>query len=115
MRSIVPSEENPACSASRANATISGPFTPRVALGSPIATSISMPPSSGSSSLDQLPGWAHDLLAAARVAHLGLLDADGRPRVLPVTYACAGGALWTAVDHKPKTTAGAQLARVRWL
>jgi PPOX class probable F420-dependent enzyme len=51
----------------------------------------------------------------ARVAHLGLLDADDRPRVLPVTFAVAGGAVWSAVDHKPKRTEGAELARVRWL
>lgn len=49
------------------------------------------------------------------MAHLGLLDADDRPRVLPVTFAVAGGALWTAVDHKPKRTEGGELARVRWL
>ena len=74
-----------------------------------------MPPSSGSSSLDGLPDWARDLLATARVARLGLLDAEDRPRVLPVTYAVAGAAVWTAVDHKPKSRSGDQLARVRWL
>ena len=49
------------------------------------------------------------------MAHLGLLDADGRPRVLPVTFAACRGDLWTAVDHKPKRTEGGDLARVRWL
>lgn len=68
-----------------------------------------------SRSLDQLPDWALELIRAARVAHLGLLDADDRPRVLPVTFAASGGALWTAVDHKPKRTQGDKLARVRWL
>jgi PPOX class probable F420-dependent enzyme len=33
--------------------------------------------------------------------------------VLPVTYAFARGAVWTAVDNKPKR--GGELARVRWL
>ena len=66
-------------------------------------------------SLDQLPDWARELIEAARVAHLGLLDADDRPRVLPVTFAVAGGSAWSAVDHKPKRTHGAELARVRWL
>jgi PPOX class probable F420-dependent enzyme len=49
------------------------------------------------------------------VAHLGLLDADERPRVMPVTFAACGGRLWSAVDHKPKRTEGGELARVRWL
>ena len=65
--------------------------------------------------LESLPGWAGDLLEEVRVGHLGLLDDDGRPRVLPVTFAVAGGAAWTAVDHKPKRVPGERLARVRWL
>jgi PPOX class probable F420-dependent enzyme len=68
-----------------------------------------------SRSLDELPRWAGELIESARVAHLGLLDADDRPRVMPVTFAVAGGELWTAVDHKPKRTQGGELARVRWL
>jgi PPOX class probable F420-dependent enzyme len=55
------------------------------------------------------------LLEDARVAHLGLLDDSGRPRVLPVTYAVCGARLVTAVDHKPKRRSGNDLARVRWL
>jgi PPOX class probable F420-dependent enzyme len=65
--------------------------------------------------LEDLPGWARDLLAEARSAHLGLLDADARPRVMPVTFAAVGPALVTAVDHKPKSVEGRELARVRWL
>jgi PPOX class probable F420-dependent enzyme len=65
--------------------------------------------------LDDLPVWARDLLAEARVAHLGVLDGDGQPRVLPVTFAVAAGAIWSAVDEKPKRRAGEHLARVRWL
>jgi PPOX class probable F420-dependent enzyme len=49
------------------------------------------------------------------VAHLGLLDPDGRPRVLPVTFAVLEGVLWSAVDDKPKRVPGPDLARVRWL
>lgn len=67
-----------------------------------------------SGTLDQLPGWARDLLAEERVGHLGLIDAAGAPRVLPVTYAIFGGAALTAVDNKPKRP-GRELARVRWL
>jgi PPOX class probable F420-dependent enzyme len=65
--------------------------------------------------LDDLPHWARELLAEARVAHLGVLDGDGHPRVLPVTFAVADGAVWTAVDDKPKRRTGEDLARVRWL
>ena len=35
--------------------------------------------------------------------------------MLPVTFAVAGGAVWSAVDEKPKRRAGEDLARVRWL
>jgi PPOX class probable F420-dependent enzyme len=65
--------------------------------------------------LDEIPGWAAALLEAGRVAHLGMLDVTGAPRVLPVTYARSGGALWSAVDDKPKRRAGEELARVRRL
>ncbi len=65
--------------------------------------------------LDQLPDWAQALLGEARVGHLGLLDDRRRPRVLPVTFAAVGGAVWSAVDHKPKRRPGEELARVRWL
>lgn len=68
-----------------------------------------------SGTLDKLPRWARALLDETRVGHLGVLDTHGRPRVLPVTFAVASGAVWSAVDHKPKRRAGEALARVRWL
>lgn len=49
------------------------------------------------------------------MGHLGLLDENGHPRVLPVTYALSGTRLVTAVDQKPKRVSGERLARVRWL
>ena len=49
------------------------------------------------------------------MGRLGLLDDDGGPRVLPITYALAGSALVTAVDHKPKHVPPERLARLRWL
>lgn len=55
------------------------------------------------------------MLAGARVGRLGLLDGDGAPRVMPVTYAISGESLVTAVDQKPKRRTGEDLARVRWL
>jgi PPOX class probable F420-dependent enzyme len=65
--------------------------------------------------LETLPGWARELLEAARVGHLGLLDDAARPRVLPVVFTAFEGALWSAVDQKPKRVPGEELARVRWL
>jgi PPOX class probable F420-dependent enzyme len=65
--------------------------------------------------LDELPRWAIDLLEQAPVARLGLLDASGAPRVLPITFVLYEGALWTAIDRKPKRDPGREPARVRWL
>jgi PPOX class probable F420-dependent enzyme len=62
-----------------------------------------------------MPSWAAGLLKDHRVAHLGLLDDRGHPRVLPVTYALAEGRIWTAVDRKPKRAPEEELARVRFL
>lgn len=42
--------------------------------------------------------------AAARVARLATAGADGRPHVVPITFAVDGDRICTAVDHKPKTT-----------
>ena len=65
--------------------------------------------------VEELPCWARELLETSRVARLGLLDDDGRPRVLPVTYVLVAGDVWSAVDDKRKRRPGAELARVRWL
>jgi PPOX class probable F420-dependent enzyme len=43
-------------------------------------------------------------LAAARVARLATTGGDGQPHLVPVTFAVDGGVIYTAVDHKPKTT-----------
>ncbi|HEY2601225.1 MAG TPA: pyridoxamine 5'-phosphate oxidase family protein [Thermoleophilaceae bacterium] len=53
------------------------------------------------------------MLESARVARLGLLDDADRPRVQPVTFALAGGAVYSAVDNKPKRPG--EPARVRYL
>ena len=47
------------------------------------------------------------------MARLAFLDDRDRPRVLPVTYAVAEGAIWSAIDDKPKRAA--EPARVRYL
>jgi PPOX class probable F420-dependent enzyme len=52
--------------------------------------------------LETLPGWAGELVERARVARLAYVDGEDRPRVLPVTFAVEGGAVWIAIDDKPK-------------
>ena len=60
------------------------------------------------------PEEARARFAAARVAHLATAAADGRPHVVPCTFAVLGDAtIVTAVDHKPKrTTALKRLANL---
>jgi PPOX class probable F420-dependent enzyme len=67
----------------------------------------------GSTKLTEAPSWARELLGEARVGRLGLLDEEGGPRVLPVTFAVAEGRIWSAIDQKPKRSA--EPARVRFL
>ena len=48
------------------------------------------------------------------MATLATLEADGRPHLVPVTFVLDGDTLYTAVDHKPKTTqALKRLANIR--
>jgi PPOX class probable F420-dependent enzyme len=60
-----------------------------------------------------LVAWANELLETEPVGRLGLVDDEGAPRVLPVTFAVADGLLWSAVDQKPKRSA--EPARLRFL
>ena len=48
---------------------------------------------------------ARHRFAAAHVARLATVTAQGRPHVVPVVFALDGDMLWTAVDAKPKTSA----------
>ncbi|MFL5907106.1 MAG: TIGR03668 family PPOX class F420-dependent oxidoreductase [Solirubrobacterales bacterium] len=66
-----------------------------------------------STKLTEAPSWARELLEEARVGRLGLLDEEGGPRVLPVTFAVAEGRIWSAIDRKPKRAA--EPARLRFL
>jgi len=61
----------------------------------------------------ELVAWANELLETARVGRLGLLDLEGAPRVLPVTFALADGRIWSAIDSKPKRAS--EPARLRFL
>jgi len=63
--------------------------------------------------LEGCPAWAAALLDEARVARLALLDEEDLPRVLPITFAVFEGAVWSAIDQKPKRSASP--ARVRRL
>ena len=49
----------------------------------------------------------------ARVGRMGLLDEEGAPRVLPVTFVVAEGRIWSAIDQKPKRAG--EPARLRYL
>jgi PPOX class probable F420-dependent enzyme len=49
---------------------------------------------------------ARALFASARVARLATADAQGRPHLVPITFAVDGDDIVTAVDHKPKRTSG---------
>ena len=63
--------------------------------------------------LEELPRWARELIASARVGRLGLLDEHDLPRVLPITFDLWEDAVWSAIDQKPKRAA--EPARVRRL
>lgn len=47
---------------------------------------------------------ARDRFAAARVARLATVGADGAPHLVPITFAVVGDTIVHAVDHKPKRT-----------
>ena len=48
---------------------------------------------------------------AARIARLATVRPDGRPHIVPITFALDGETIVTAVDHKPKTTSSLQRLR----
>jgi PPOX class probable F420-dependent enzyme len=50
-------------------------------------------------------------LGSVRVATLGTVGHDGGPHLVPITFAVEGDLIYTAVDHKPKTTS--RLRRLR--
>ena len=57
---------------------------------------------------------ARRALAQARVARLATVAADGRPHLVPVTFAVSDDRIVTAVDAKPKTTRNLRrLANIR--
>jgi PPOX class probable F420-dependent enzyme len=63
----------------------------------------------------RLDGWRRTAVSEAPVARLATVRADGRPHVVPVTFALLAGtrgdSLVTAVDAKPKRTTDLQRLR----
>lgn len=49
------------------------------------------------------PATAEERVAQARVGRLATVTPEGRPHVVPVCFALAGGRIYTAVDAKPKS------------
>jgi PPOX class probable F420-dependent enzyme len=50
------------------------------------------------------PAEARRRFAAARVARLATVAADGRPHLVPVVFALVGETIYSVVDRKPKRT-----------
>jgi PPOX class probable F420-dependent enzyme len=50
-------------------------------------------------------------LSEARVAHLATVGPDGRPHIVPITFALDGDTIYFAVDSKPKRTTDLQRLR----
>ena len=45
-----------------------------------------------------------DRFATARVARLATVASDGAPHLGPIVFVVHGDVVWSAVDHKPKST-----------
>jgi PPOX class probable F420-dependent enzyme len=55
--------------------------------------------------------WQVELIEECRVARLGTVARDGRPHLVPVSYALVDGRFFVSVDEKPKRST--RLARLR--
>jgi PPOX class probable F420-dependent enzyme len=63
--------------------------------------------------LADAPAWARAMLRDARVGRLATAGAHGRPLVVPVCFALVEGAIYSAIDAKPKRDPSRPLRRVR--
>ena len=55
-----------------------------------------------------------ELLGSARTATLATIDAEGRPRLVPICYVVIDDVVWSPLDEKPKAVDDVRaLARVR--
>jgi PPOX class probable F420-dependent enzyme len=59
----------------------------------------------------EIGGEVRAFIESVRVARLATVDEHGRPHVVPVCFALAGGVLYTPIDEKPKR--GGELRRIR--
>ena len=59
----------------------------------------------------RLDASLRDRVKNARVARLATVRPDGRPHIVPITFAIDQDTIVTAVDHKPKTTGNLQRLR----
>ena len=60
-----------------------------------------------------LPAHLEAFLMTHRVARLATVDGAGRPHLVPVCFAYANGAVYVALDAKPKRVPVRELRRVR--
>ena len=58
-------------------------------------------------------GWALKSLTKARVGHLATSTRKGTPLVVPICFALGPGAIYSAIDQKPKRMKPFALRRVR--
>ena len=61
----------------------------------------------------ELESQVEAFLASHRVGHLATSDSRGEPHVIPVCYAYEAGAIYSALDLKPKRVRSRELKRVR--
>lgn len=54
---------------------------------------------------------ALQFLTGSRVARLATIRPDGRPHIVPITFAVTDSTIVTMIDHKPKTTSRVQRLR----
>jgi PPOX class probable F420-dependent enzyme len=52
-------------------------------------------------------------LDIARVARLATVDAERRPHLVPICFACDGSVFYSAIDRKPKQVPASRLARLK--
>ena len=60
-----------------------------------------------------LPLEVEAFVSSQRVARLATVDADGRPHIVPICFACANGVVYSVLDAKPKRVPVRDLRRVR--
>ena len=63
--------------------------------------------------LPRIPTRLRAKLETSRIARLATLDAERRPHVVPICFACDGSVFYSAIDRKPKRVAPSRLARLK--